>query len=138
VPKLNILRLEEDLSATHLRLQNVHIEQLPWEQVVMRYDRSHTLFYLDPPYWGTDSYGAPFELREYERMAELAATVQGAVLISINDHPEMRRIFGRFSIEEFRLQYTVAGAGGVPAQELLVSNVHCDDLRRVTGPMSLF
>lgn len=25
-----------------------------------RYDRVHTLFYLDPPYWETEGYGVPF------------------------------------------------------------------------------
>lgn len=48
-PRLNLLRLEEDLSAAHLRLHRTFIEHLPWDECIRRYDRPHTLFYCDPP-----------------------------------------------------------------------------------------
>ena len=32
-----------------------------------RYDRAHTLFYMDPPYWATEGYDAEFGLEQYER-----------------------------------------------------------------------
>ena len=51
-PRLNLLRIEEELSAAHLRLSRTYIEHLPWEECIRRYDRPHSLFYLDPPYWG--------------------------------------------------------------------------------------
>jgi DNA adenine methylase len=71
-PKLNLLRVEEDLSQAHLRLARTTIERLAWEECIRRYDRPHTLFYLDPPYWGTEGYGVGFGLEQYDRMAELA------------------------------------------------------------------
>lgn len=49
----NLLRIEENLSAAYLRLGGVTIENLPWQQVMDKYDRPHTLFYFDPPYWQT-------------------------------------------------------------------------------------
>ena len=49
--RLNLLRIEEELSAAHLRLANVIIEHGPWHEVVARYDRPTTFCYLDPPYW---------------------------------------------------------------------------------------
>ena len=45
--RLNLLRLEEDLSAAHLRLARVTIENLPWAACVERYDRAGTLFFCD-------------------------------------------------------------------------------------------
>ena len=42
-PGLNLLRSEETLSAAHLG----------WQEVMKKYDREHTLFYCDPPYWQT-------------------------------------------------------------------------------------
>jgi DNA adenine methylase len=37
----------------------VVIECLPWADFVERYDSPTTLFYLDPPYWGSETdYGA--------------------------------------------------------------------------------
>ena len=38
------------LEAPHERLASVVIECLPWQDVIRRYDRAKTLFYLDPPY----------------------------------------------------------------------------------------
>lgn len=45
-PRLNLLRLEEALSAVHLRLSQVTIECLPWQEYVQRYDRPYTLFFV--------------------------------------------------------------------------------------------
>ena len=121
-PRLNLLRLEEDLSAAHLRLANTYIENLPWHDVVARYDRPHTLVYCDPPYWGTAGYGNEFQLEEYDRMAELARTMQGTMIISVNDHPEMRRIFDGLPMQSVSIDYTVGGGAGVEAQELVIGN----------------
>lgn len=137
-PRLNLLRIEEELSQAHLRLQGCYIEHLPWQEVIAKYDRPHTLFYLDPPYWETEGYGVEFGLDQYDRMAELARTVAGSVLISVNDHPEMRRAFDSLYIESLALRYTVGGGGGSVARELLVWNQHCEDRRRETGPLQLF
>src|SRR6266404_6601672 len=44
-------RIPEIIEQTHRRLARVQIESLPYEQILHRYDRPTTLFYLDPPYW---------------------------------------------------------------------------------------
>lgn len=123
-PKLNLLRVEEDLSAAHLRLARVTVERLPWEECVRRYDRAHTLFYCDPPYWGTEGYGVEFGLGEYDRMAELARTIKGKMVISVNDVPEMRRAFRGLSISTADITYRVGGSGRArgPSRELIVTN----------------
>lgn len=59
-PRLNLLRIEEDLSQAHLRLARVNIENLDWVRCIEKYDRDETLFYLDPPYWQTAGYGTEF------------------------------------------------------------------------------
>ena len=71
-PRLNLLRLEEELSTANLRLSRTYIEHLPWAECVRRYDRPHTFFYLDPPYWETTGYGVDFGLDNYAIMADLA------------------------------------------------------------------
>ena len=55
-PRLNLLRLEEDLSLAHLRLSQTFIEHLAWDKCITKHDRPHTLFYCDPPYYGTEGY----------------------------------------------------------------------------------
>jgi DNA adenine methylase len=119
--RLNLLRLEEDLSAAHLRLSRVTIEQLPWQLCLARYDRPHTLFYLDPPYWGTEGYGVPFELEQYAEMASLMRALQGRAIVSVNDIPEMRRAFAGLKMSRVRTSYTVGGgAKGIGAAELVI------------------
>ena len=94
--RINLLRLEEDLSAAHLRLSNVIVEQLPWQRCVERYDAPHTLFLLDPPYWETEGYGQAFGIEQYDELVDVMAHLKGRAILTINDHPEMRRRFDRF------------------------------------------
>ncbi len=69
-PRLNLLRIEEDLSQAHLRLARCYIEHLDWRRCMEKYDREKTLFFCDPPYWQTEGYGVAFEFEEYIRLAE--------------------------------------------------------------------
>lgn len=123
-PRLNLLRIEEELSAAHLRLSRTYIEHLPWDECIRRYDRPHSLFYLDPPYWGTEGYGVDFGLDQYARMAGLAKSIKGKMVISVNDIPEMRQVFDGLEMERLEISYTVGGAGRSKAVsgELLIRN----------------
>ena len=123
-PKLNLLRIEEDLSQAHLRLARVSIEHLSWQECIRRYDRPHTLFYLDPPYWGTEGYGVGFGIEQYDIMAELARTIQGKMVISVNDIPEMRKAFAGLQIDTAEIRYSVGGGGNTKARssELIITN----------------
>lgn len=122
--RLNLLRLEEDLSAVHLRLHQVFIEHLDWAACVERYDRPHTLFYLDPPYYGTEGYGVDFGLEQYDRMAELLRTMKGKAAVSVNDIPAMRQAFKGLSMKRLAIKYTVgaSGRGRQERGELLIMN----------------
>ncbi len=122
-PRLNLLRIEEDLSAAHLRLSRTYIEHLEWSECIRRYDRPHSLFYCDPPYWGTEGYGVGFSLEEYDRMADLARTIQGRMVITVNDIPEMRKAFAGLRMETAEIQYTVGGSTrSRPSSELIITN----------------
>jgi len=119
--RLNLLRIEEDLSAAHLRLARVTIEHLPWRECVERYDRPHTLFFCDPPYWRTQGYGTPFAWSEYEQLAETMRALKGRMILTINDHPDVRRLFAVFPMTTAAIQYTVGGGGKAkPARELII------------------
>ena len=119
-----LLRLEEDLSAAHLRLSRTYIESLDWSACIQKYDRAHSLIYCDPPYWGTEGYGVDFGLHQYQRMAELARTVKGRMIVSVNDIPEMRQAFAGLTIERVDINYTVGGGGRSKAKagELIIRN----------------
>ncbi|EIP88566.1 prophage PSPPH02, putative adenine modification methytransferase [Burkholderia humptydooensis MSMB43] len=123
-PSVNLLRIEESLSAAHLRLAGAHVENLPWYECMARYDRTHTFFYCDPPYWQTEGYGVPFPFEEYERMAAMMRACKGKVMVSINDHPDIRRAFDGFPMLGLSIKYSLNNAtGGAPkSRELVITN----------------
>jgi DNA adenine methylase len=109
-PRFNFLTLEEDLAEAHFRLAQTTIEHLPWDQVVEKYDRPHTLFYCDPPYWKVEGYGVEFGWEQYARLLEFSQTIKGKMIISINGHSEIRKLFHDLPVVEVDYQYTVGGA----------------------------
>jgi len=122
-PRLNLLRIEEDLSAAHLRLARVLIEHLSWDKCIEKYDREHTLFFMDPPYWQTEGYGVDFGLEQYEKMATCMHKMKGKGIITVNDHPAMREVFTGLSMRELKITYTLPKGGkGKKAGELLIWN----------------
>lgn len=122
-PRFNLLRIEEELSMAHLRLSRTLIEHLDWQQCIKRYDRPHTLFYCDPPYWGTEGYGVEFGLENYDHMAELARSIKGKMIISVNDIPEMRQAFDGLNIQTVDISYNLKVTGkATPRKELVICN----------------
>lgn len=133
-PPINLLRIEENLSAAHLRLSGAFIENMDWHQLMERYDRPHTLFYLDPPYWQTEGYGVDFGIEQYEKMALLLSKIKGKAIVSLNDHPDIRRIFAAFEIEIVPIKYTVGGGGkAVDRSEVIIYSWN-----RSLDPVGLF
>lgn len=123
-PRLPLTRLEEELSNAwrRLNLGPAYIENLPWHDVLKRYDRPHTLFYADPPYWQTEGYGVPFGFEQYELLADSMARMEGTLILSINDHPDIRRVFAGYPMQSIDIAYTVGGGRGTQAKELIIGN----------------
>ncbi|WP_427188528.1 DNA adenine methylase [Enterobacter hormaechei] len=119
-PRFNLLRIEEELSMAHLRLSRTLIEHLDWQQCIKRYDRPHTLFYCDPPYWGTEGYGVEFGLENYDHMAKLARSIKGKMIISVNDIPEMRQAFDGLNIQTVDISYNLKVTGKASLRKELV------------------
>lgn len=118
---INLMRIEEKLSTAWTRLNRVVIEHLDWQDVIERYDCKGTFFYLDPPYWKTGGYGVPFGLEQYQAMATLAGSMAGKVIISINDHEDMRKIFADLHIQGVTARYSV-GDNRQKAGEMIIRN----------------
>ncbi|NIJ69586.1 DNA adenine methylase [Xanthomonas sp. 60] len=128
-PRLNLLRIEEELSAVHIRLANVVIEHLPWQECLQRYDRTGALFYLDPPYWQTEGYGVAFAIEQYEQMADLMRSMKGRAVLSINDHPDIRRVFHSLPLVPLQLEYSMARQHtGRESGELIIKSCEDDQL----------
>jgi len=124
-PAINLLRIEENLSAAWQRLAGTYVEHLPWLACAERYDRAHTFFYMDPPYWQTVGYGVDFPFKEYERMADFMRRCKGKVMVSINDHPDIRRAFDGFHFECLDIRYSTTNQRHAKAEvtgELIIMN----------------
>lgn len=108
--RFDVTTLAIDLEALHERLAGVIIERLPYGEFIRRYDRAGTLFYLDPPYFGSeDDYGKEvFSREDFARLADQLAALAGRFILSINDTPEVRAIFAGFAMEEVETTYTVS------------------------------
>jgi DNA adenine methylase len=109
--RFDVTKLGPMIEAVHERLTGVVIERLPWAEFIRRYDRPGTLFYLDPPYYGSEGdYGRDmFDRGQFELMAAQLRGIQGRFVLSLNDHPDVRRIFAGFDFREERLSYSVGG-----------------------------
>ena len=123
-PRLNLLRLEEDLSAAHLRLAQVWVENLGFADCIKRYDREHTFFYLDPPYYGVEDYygDGMFARTDFQRLADVLSGISGKFLLSINDKPEIREIFHGFEVEVAEVMYSCGKSSRPKFGELLIRN----------------
>ena len=107
------------------RLAGVVVERLAWSAFIDKYDSAETLFYLDPPYWGTEHFYGPgvFGRADFAQLAERLAGIKGRFILSINDTPETRAVFAQFHVEAAQTAYGLQGAGAAPAAELIVTGL---------------
>ena len=110
------------LEAAHRRLQRVQIENLPYQEVVKRYDRDGSLFYLDPPYFARSLYRYNFNENDFRELAQVLGAIKGKFVLSINDVPQVREIFQGFQLREIELHYTAQREAGKRFPELLITN----------------
>ena len=121
--RFDVTKLGPLLEAIHERLAGVVIERQRWADFLDRYDRPGTLFYLDPPYFGSEGdYGSGmFERADFEIMADRLDRLQGGFVLSLNDHPTVRETFSRFPMETVSTTYTVGvDPGGKSVGELII------------------
>jgi len=114
--------MEEELCEVHLRLMRVVVENMDWASFVQQYDRPATFFYLDPPYLDLPFYKHNFEPADFDKMAGLLRGIKGKFLMSLNDRPEIRKIFSGFNIDTVKVPYSVSPKKRLTGVELLIRN----------------
>tara|TARA_R110002051_G_C8673805_1_gene490816 strand:- start:638 stop:1339 length:702 start_codon:yes stop_codon:yes gene_type:complete len=128
--RFDVTQIVPRLEALHNRLAGVVIECLPYDRAIERYDGADTLFYLDPPYYGSErDYGAGmFARANFTDLAGRLESISGRFLLSINDVPEIRTLFAWATLQPVELNYSISKEQGTPAAELLISNGPIDGL----------
>lgn len=122
--RFNVTTLAPLLEEVHERLSGVVIECLDYSEFIKKYDRPTTLFYFDPPYFGTEKeYGkALFSREEFAKMATILATLKGKFILSINDVPAIRKTFSAFKMQSVDCTYSVAKTSSKAVKELIITN----------------
>ncbi|WP_207903909.1 DNA adenine methylase [Martelella mediterranea] len=125
--RFDLNRLGPILEEVHERLSGVVIENLDWRDFIARYDREGALFYLDPPYYGSEKdYGKDcFRRADFAEMAELLSGIRGRFIVSLNDCPEVREIFSAFQFADVKLDYTVGSGAAKPVGEVVILDGRC-------------
>lgn len=121
-PNYNPHRIPMVLHLAHERLLNVQLECLPYQEILRKYDRPFVFFYLDPPYFGLPYYKFNFNGKDYGELAGLLKGLKGRFLLSLNDRPEVRKIFGGFKIHGLSFAYSSQRKAGKVYKEVLISN----------------
>ncbi|WDL69799.1 DNA adenine methylase [Helicobacter winghamensis] len=108
------------------RLKPVSIENLDFRDFIVRYDSDVTLFYLDPPYVGTENYyknKKTFDLKDHKDLCKLLKSIKGKFLLSYNDCELVRKLYKDFTIETLETHYRLnMQMQNVKRKELLVRN----------------
>lgn len=82
--------------------------------------RATRLIYIGQPCWNVDEDEVLFGIEQYEEMANMLAKLKGKAIISLNDHPDIHRIFADYHIETTDIRYTVGGGKGPHTKEVLI------------------
>lgn len=90
------------------RLRNTYVENKSFEDIIKRYDRAHSFFFCDPPYFETAGYGSEFGQKEHLLLRDTLAKIKGKFMVTINDHEQVREWYKDFNIEEVKVTYSVA------------------------------
>lgn len=112
----------ETIWQAHERLDGVFIENDDFQNVIQRYDRKYTFFFCDPPYWQGADYGVPFEWSDHERLAKTLRNIKGKFLLTINDHPAIKKLYSGLQTLKYPVCYTVRRTGTIKTHELVIAN----------------
>lgn len=90
------------------RLRNTYVENLSFENIIDKYDREHSFFFCDPPYFETAKYNNKFGEQEHLLLLEKLKNLKGKFLLTINDHPKVKEWYKDFNIKEVEVSYSVS------------------------------
>lgn len=106
--KKNINVMIDYLERIQERLSRVVIENHDFEKLIKIYDKKNTLFYLDPPYFGTEKYyQVQFSEDDHIRLHNKLKDVKGKFILSYNDCDYIKDLYKNFTIEEVTRQHNL-------------------------------
>ena len=110
------------INEAHERLDGVFIENDDFEKVIKRYDRKHTVFFCDPPYWQASEYTNPFTWQDHERLEAVLRKIKGRFLLTINSHKDIQRLYRGFCVRRVNVVYAICKTEKHRIVELVIAN----------------
>lgn len=126
------------IMAAHRRLAKTVVECQDFETLVRHYDRPDTLFYLDPPYFGTEDLyqnigKEGFTLEDHIRLRDLLFGIEGRFLLSYNKDPFIEELYnkpGIYIVQVDRLHnFRQRFEGGAMFEEYVIANYDLEATR---------
>jgi len=124
-PHYNPFTVARDVGLAWVRLARVTVERKDFRDLIPRYDRPETFFYLDPPYVEKPGcYTDDFTEVDHRDLAKELTAVEGKWLLSYNDAPLIRDLYKDFKVDAIQTRYTLGQISGKwrSARELLIRN----------------
>lgn len=120
----NMYKAKEYLSEISRRLNRVVIENLDFQKILKNYDKNDALFYLDPPYYGTERYYSErFAPEDHIRLKEALGMVKGRFVLSYNDCEYIRELYKGYHIVAVERMYNLLQEKKKPKyKELIIKN----------------
>jgi len=137
ISKQQISEISKNMELYKTKLSKTHISNKDFCDVIKQHDSKDTFHYLDPPYHGTSqSYGLPRV--HIEEVVGCASKMKGKVLVSYDNHPEVKKAFKGWKVEKvetkYRMQSSTIKMRGKDKDvtELLIMNYNPKTGKRIT------
>lgn len=127
------------ITAAHRRLAKTVIECQDFATLIRHYDRPDTVFYLDPPYYGSENLyqnigKEGFTRDDHIRLRDTLGSIKGRFLLSYNKDPFVFELYDRPGIHivpvdrlhNFRQRFE----GGAMYEEYIIANYDLEAVRR--------
>lgn len=107
------------------RLDRTVIEEMPYERCIAHYDKRDTFFFLDPPYLNaTPGVYEGWSEEQMTAFADVVEQIKGRWIITVDDSPGTRRIFGKYRLRALKLDNKLATlrlGKSPPLRELIIT-----------------
>lgn len=105
------------------KLEKANITSQDFKQVMKKADSKKTVHFLDPPYYGKASISANYKEKGVtpKEVCDTAKKMNGQVLITYNDHPEVRKQCKGLKKHKISSRYALNNFDGIKkSKELLI------------------
>ncbi|AQW81245.1 adenine-specific DNA methyltransferase [Campylobacter pinnipediorum subsp. pinnipediorum] len=119
----NPKNIYRDFAVQSRKLKRAIIENMSYERLIKEYDSKDTLFYLDPPYVGTESYyktPKDFNIADHKNLSYILSNINAKFILSYNDCDLVRELYSDFIIKELNIRYTLNAKTNKINKELLI------------------